>query len=91
MCYFIGKPIGPPKRAKDLKMNQAEKLENAVAKALGNLAYNDVFIYPTSSEMFVRIELHADSKEVATLRLSKKFILTADTVHTGSLLVKFAA
>jgi hypothetical protein len=63
-------------------MNFAERQEALVAKALGSLAYESIFIMPTSSEHWTRISVQdADLtlEEVSKL-LGKKFTVRNDYV-----------
>ena len=51
-------------------MNQADKQEEAVSKALGALAYEKVFIFQTSNENYIQIYIDDESLssgEVANL------------------------
>jgi hypothetical protein len=42
-------------------MNMAEQQESSVAKALGALAYDSVFIYQTDNEQWTRIQIVDDA------------------------------
>lgn len=74
-------------------MNKAEKLENAVAKTLGAMAYETVYIHPTSSERFVEIILQgelASNPESVTKLFGKKFTVTASTYDPRSFIISKA-
>ena len=60
---------------KGSKMNTAAKQLKAVEKALGALAYEDVFIYPTSNENWIELRIAEPEITMPELRamLGNKF------------------
>jgi hypothetical protein len=73
-------------------MNTAAKQEASVAKALGSLAYESVFIYPTSNELWTRVQIQ--NNHITTYDLAQFFspvdfsIKNDDEDLAGSLLVR---
>ena len=75
-------------------MNKATKLEAAVVKVLGARAEDSVWIYPTSSENYIRIQLQdelADKPETIINLFSNKFKITQDTFDSASYIVSKVA
>jgi hypothetical protein len=65
-------------------MNAAARQEASVAKALGSLAYESIFIQPTSSEHWTRISAQDRDftlEEISKL-LGKKFTVRNDYVDS---------
>ena len=70
-------------------MNQADKQEEAVAKALGPLAYEKVFIYQTDTENFTQVYIDDEallSGEVANL-FGKDFLVKKSNCDDRSLFI----
>lgn len=70
-------------------MNQADKQEEATAKALGPLAYERVFIYQTDTENYTQIYIEDESLssgEVANL-FDKNFLVKKSNCDNRSLFI----
>jgi hypothetical protein len=70
-------------------MNAAEKQEASVVKVLGELAYNDVFIYETDNEDWIALVIRGDlmRNQVAKL-FNRNFDVKFDEKFDNTLLIR---
>jgi hypothetical protein len=72
-----------------MKMNTAEKQRESVVKVLGDLAYEGVFVYETSHELWTRIVVQDDrlTREEVAKMFSPKFTIENDDADIRSLYI----
>lgn len=72
-----------------MKKNTAEKQTDSVAKVLGDLAYENVFVYETSHELWTRIVMQDETltREELAKMFSPKFTVENDDTDIRSLYI----